>query len=90
MDTQPVPSLVTVLAQVPDPRMARGQRHPWTALLLLIVVGLLSGANTQQAPPPGRKARSGMGFSVRKESAHDFLSRGGRRGKWAATFVIAL
>ena len=49
MDTQPVPSLVTVLAQLPDPRLARGQRHPWTALLLLIVVALLSGANTQQA-----------------------------------------
>ena|SRR5437764_387996 len=49
MDTQPVPNLAEVLAQVPDPRMARGQRHPWTALLLLIGVALLSGANTQQA-----------------------------------------
>jgi hypothetical protein len=48
MDT-PAPSLLTVLAQVPDPRAKRGQRHPWTALLVLIVVALLCGANTQQA-----------------------------------------
>ena len=53
MDTQHVPTLAAVLAQVPDPRVARGQRHPWTALLPLIVVALLSGANTQQAPPSG-------------------------------------
>lgn len=46
---QTVPSLLSVLAQVPDPRAKRGQRHPWIALLALIVVALLSGANTQQA-----------------------------------------
>jgi predicted transposase YbfD/YdcC len=48
MDTT-VPSLREMLAQVPDPRKARGQRHPWAALLLLLVVGLLSGANSQRA-----------------------------------------
>lgn len=46
---QSIPSLVSVLAQIPDPRAARGQRHPWTSLLLLVVLGLLSGANTQRA-----------------------------------------
>jgi hypothetical protein len=46
---QSAPSLMDVLAQVPDPRARRGQRHPWTALLLLMVVALLSRANTQQA-----------------------------------------
>jgi predicted transposase YbfD/YdcC len=44
-----IPALRSMLAQVPDPRKARGQRHPWTALLLLLVGGLLSGANSQRA-----------------------------------------
>jgi hypothetical protein len=37
------------LAQIPDPRAARGQRHPWRGLLLFVALGLLSGANTQRA-----------------------------------------
>jgi hypothetical protein len=48
MDTT-VPALREMLAQIPDPRQARGQRHSWPALLLLLVVGLLSGANSQRA-----------------------------------------
>jgi predicted transposase YbfD/YdcC len=44
-----VPSLVMILAQIPDPRKTRGRQHPWTALLLLCVAGLLSGANSQRA-----------------------------------------
>ncbi len=44
-----IPPLTAILAQIPDPRAARGCRHPWTALLLLVVVGLLSGANSQRA-----------------------------------------
>ncbi len=44
-----IPSLATIVAQVPDPRARRGRRHPWTALLMLVIVGLLSGANSQQA-----------------------------------------
>ena len=44
-----IPSLATIVAQVPDPRARRGRRHPWTALLLLVIAGLLSGANSQQA-----------------------------------------
>ena len=44
-----VPSLVSILAQVPDPRRAHGRQHPWSALLLLLVAGLLSGANSQRA-----------------------------------------
>jgi predicted transposase YbfD/YdcC len=47
--TTSVPTLASVLIQVPDPRAERGRRHPWTALLLLIVVALLCGANTQRA-----------------------------------------
>lgn len=44
-----VPSLAAALASVPDPRQARGQRHPWRALLWLIVVALLCGAHTPLA-----------------------------------------
>ena len=44
-----VPPLSAILAQIPDPRHARGRRYPWLSLLLLIVVGLLSGANSQRA-----------------------------------------
>jgi DDE_Tnp_1-associated len=43
-----VPSLETILAQVPDPRRARRRRHPWTAVLLM-VGALLNGATTQRA-----------------------------------------
>lgn len=43
-----VPTLASVLAQVPDPRAARGRRHPWPAVLLVIVVGLVRGANSQR------------------------------------------
>lgn len=46
---EPIPTLASVLAQVPDPRRARGRRHPWAALLLLVVVALVCGANTQRA-----------------------------------------
>jgi len=44
-----IPSLATIVAQIPDPRARRGQRYPWAALLLLVIAGLLSGANSQQA-----------------------------------------
>jgi hypothetical protein len=62
-----VPALREMLAQVPDPRKARGQRHPWSALLLLLVVGLLSGANSQRAVARWGQAaparwRQGLGF----------------------------
>ena len=44
-----VPSLGSILAQVPDPRGRQGRQHPWRALLLLVVAGLLSGRNSQRA-----------------------------------------
>jgi predicted transposase YbfD/YdcC len=43
-----IPSLESQLATIPDPRAARGQRHPWQSLLRLVVLGLLAGANTQR------------------------------------------
>lgn len=65
--SQSTPSLAATLAQLPDPRHARGRRHPWSALLLLVAVGLLSGANTGLALArcghnlPGRLLRR-LGF----------------------------
>jgi predicted transposase YbfD/YdcC len=75
MDTQPVPTLAAVLAQVPDPRRARGRRHPWPALLLLLVVALLCGANTQQAC-----ARWAKGAGWARLRRLGFTRRGGPRG----------
>ena len=48
MDEQ-VPTLAAMLAGIPDPRGARGRRSPWSALLLEIVAGLLSGAQSHGA-----------------------------------------
>jgi predicted transposase YbfD/YdcC len=47
--SQSSPSLADTVAQLPDPRHARGRRHPWSALVLLVAVGLLAGRNSQRA-----------------------------------------
>ncbi len=70
MDSLTVPSLADVLGRVPDPRAARGRRHPWRASLLLIVVALLCGANTQRgisrwARQAGRRRLRRLGFAGR-------------------------
>jgi predicted transposase YbfD/YdcC len=66
MDEQ-VPTLGSMLARVSDPRAARGRRHPWSALLLVMVAGVLSGANSQrglarwsQAAGPARRRQLGV------------------------------
>ena len=38
-----IPPLVDVFAQIPDPRKARGKRHPLQAILALSCVALLCG-----------------------------------------------
>ena len=47
--TMVAPTLISALVQVPDSRARRGRRYAWTALLVLIVIALLCGANTQRA-----------------------------------------
>jgi hypothetical protein len=42
-------SLVEVLATIPDPRKARGLRHPLTAVLSLAVVAILAGCKSLEA-----------------------------------------
>ncbi len=39
-------TLLAALADVPDPRKARGKRYPWTLLLTIIIAGLASNYQT--------------------------------------------
>ena len=66
--------------QVPDPRAARGRRHPWSALLLVIVAGLLSGANSQRAlarwsGAVGPRRRRQLGFTQQRSPSLATLHR---------------
>jgi len=42
-------TLLAALADVPDPRKARGKRYPWTLLLTIIIAGLASNYQTARA-----------------------------------------
>ncbi len=80
MDAPEVPSLVTILGQIPDPRQRRGRRYPWTALLLLTRVALLSGANSQRAiarwgEQVGGRYRQALGFPGRRGPSLTTLHR---------------
>lgn len=45
MEADTLPSLLEALKEVPDPRKARGRRHPLPAVLALGVCAMLSGAH---------------------------------------------
>jgi predicted transposase YbfD/YdcC len=49
MDERKYTTLVEALAAVPDPRKARGQRHPWRRVLTLVSAALASGNQTPHA-----------------------------------------
>jgi hypothetical protein len=49
MDQQQSTTLAGVFAQVPDPRKARGKRHPWIFIWTIIGTALLSGQCTPHA-----------------------------------------
>jgi predicted transposase YbfD/YdcC len=78
-DPGPVlPKLVEYLRQVPDPRHARGKRHPLEAILLLVVVATLAGRTHRQGIHEwGRAAeeavRRALGFRAGKTPAASTL-----------------
>ena len=49
MDNRKYSSLMDAVVDIPDPRKARGKRHPWPLLLTLISAALLGG-NAPGAP----------------------------------------
>ncbi len=49
MDQPQYSTLLAALEAVPDPRHARGQRHPWSLLLLIIAAGLASNYQSARA-----------------------------------------
>ena len=48
MDRGEYSNLAAVLADVPDPRRARGKRHAWALLLTLVALALASGARSME------------------------------------------
>jgi DDE family transposase len=79
MDEQ-MPTLAAVLAQVPDLWAARGRRHPRPALLVLSVVGLVSGVTSQRALArwgrvDGLARRRHLGFTPRRSPSQATLYR---------------
>src|SRR5215210_1345278 len=49
MDAQQSTTLAGVFGQVPDPRKARGKRHPWTFIWTIISTAVLCGQRTPHA-----------------------------------------
>jgi hypothetical protein len=49
MDTQPAGSLLSFLANVPDPRSRHGRRHPLSAILALVCCAIMCGAKSYAA-----------------------------------------
>lgn len=77
-------SLMELFKGVHDPRRAQGKRHPLSALLLLAVVGLLSGMTSYEAIVDFGKARGWeflrlLGFTRRRGLCKATYSRVFRR-----------
>jgi hypothetical protein len=88
------PSLVEVLATVPDPRSRRGVRHPLTAILCLAVVATLAGSKSleaiaQFARDRGKALAHALGFTRGRGPTKSCLSKLFRRLDVAA-FEAAL
>ena len=65
--------LLTMLAEVPDPRKKKGQRHPLAAMLALTVVGLLCGQRSYTAIAKWARLhpnlRQALGFTAKQTPA---------------------
>ncbi len=75
-----VPPLADVFALIPDPRHARGKRHPLVALLLLACVAMLTGARgpsgiADWAKNYGEPWRARLGLTHRKGPSQSTLQR---------------
>ena len=70
-------SLLSLLAQIPDPRGRHGRRHPLAAMLAAIVCGLLTGARGYKAIAEWTRDQSStvwhwLGFKRRPPCANSF------------------
>lgn len=70
-------SLLSLLAQIPDPRGRHGRRHPLAAMLAAIVCGVLTGARGYQAIAEWTRDQSSvvwhwLGFNRRPPCANSF------------------
>ena len=74
----PPPALIDYLRRVPDPRHARGKRHPLAAILLLVVVAMLAG----------RTHRLGIHEWGREAAEHVRCALGFREGKTPAASTL--
>lgn len=105
MATATVRPLVEVLAAVPDPRRARGKRHPLVAILALACVGMLCGndsllAIAQWGRHQGVRLAARLGFTRERTPCVATLHRVFRRldvaaferllGQWAEEVCAAV
>ena len=69
--------LLTMLAEVPDPRNKKGQRHPLVSMLALTVVGLLCGQRSYTAIAKWARLhpdlRKTLGFTAKQTPAASTL-----------------
>jgi hypothetical protein len=77
VDAPAAGSLLTLLAQIPDPRGRQGRRHPLSAMLAAIVCGLLTGARGYKAIAQWTRAQNAsawwwLGFTRKPPCANCF------------------